>query len=177
VAEGQEDKISILSNTCGSQAFEEFVAGMGWEVELEHHTGFIGGLTRNKTTGTAHFPTLVAAKLFEEFVAVMGWEVELEHHTCFIGGLTRNKTTGTAHFQHLWQSSFGESYRLHWRAHTQQNYRYSAFSNTCGSQALEHDAGFIGGLARNKTTGTAHFQHLWQSSFGASCRLHWWSHK
>ena len=39
VAEGQEDKISILSNTCGSQTFEEFVAGMGWEVELEHHTG------------------------------------------------------------------------------------------------------------------------------------------
>ena len=39
VAEGQEDKISILSNTCGSQPFEEFVAGMGWEVELEHHTG------------------------------------------------------------------------------------------------------------------------------------------
>jgi hypothetical protein len=59
VAEGQEDKISILSNTCGSQAFEEFVAGMGWEVELEHHTGFIGGLTRNKTTGTEHFLTLV----------------------------------------------------------------------------------------------------------------------
>jgi hypothetical protein len=64
VAEGQEDKISILSNTCGSQAFEEFVAGMGWEVELEHHTGFIGGLTRNKTTGSAHFLTLVAVKLW-----------------------------------------------------------------------------------------------------------------
>eukprot|EP00088_Acartia_fossae_P069922 TRINITY_DN9231_c0_g1_i1.p1 TRINITY_DN9231_c0_g1~~TRINITY_DN9231_c0_g1_i1.p1 ORF type:complete len:900 (-),score=211.13 TRINITY_DN9231_c0_g1_i1:199-2598(-) len=51
VGEGQEDKISILSNTSGSQAFEEFVAGLGWEVELETHTGFIGGLTRNKTTG------------------------------------------------------------------------------------------------------------------------------
>ena len=46
VAEGQEDKISILSNTGGSEAFEEFVAGLGWEVELETHTGFIGGLTR-----------------------------------------------------------------------------------------------------------------------------------
>ena len=39
VAEGQEDKISILSNTSGSEAFEEFVAGLGWEVELETHTG------------------------------------------------------------------------------------------------------------------------------------------
>ena len=51
VAEGQEDKISILSNTSGSEAFEEFVAGLGWEVELESHTGFMGGLTRNRTTG------------------------------------------------------------------------------------------------------------------------------
>ena len=48
VAEGQEDKISILSNTSGSEAFEEFVAGLGWEVELESHTGFMGGLSRTR---------------------------------------------------------------------------------------------------------------------------------
>ena len=48
VAEGQEDKISILSNTSGSEAFEEFVAGLGWEVELETHNGFMGGLSRNR---------------------------------------------------------------------------------------------------------------------------------
>jgi hypothetical protein len=56
----QNYRYSAFSNTCGSQAFEEFVAGMGWEVELEQHTGFIGGLARNKTTGTVHFPTPVA---------------------------------------------------------------------------------------------------------------------
>merc|ERR1740128_848756 len=49
VAEGQEDKISILSNTSGSEAFEEFVAGLGWEVELETHNGFMGGLSRTRT--------------------------------------------------------------------------------------------------------------------------------
>lgn len=32
VAEGQEDKNSILSNDCGSQAYEEFIAGLAWEV-------------------------------------------------------------------------------------------------------------------------------------------------
>lgn len=32
VAEGQEDKHSILSNTGGSQAYEDFVSGLGWEV-------------------------------------------------------------------------------------------------------------------------------------------------
>merc|ERR1712025_2313 len=46
---GQEDKISILSNTSGSEAFEEFVAGLGWEVELETHTGFMGGLSRTRS--------------------------------------------------------------------------------------------------------------------------------
>ena len=32
VAPGQEDKHSILRNSCGSKDFEEFVAGLGWEV-------------------------------------------------------------------------------------------------------------------------------------------------
>lgn len=51
VAEGQEDKNSILTNCGGSQEFEEFVAGLGWEVELQTHLGFLGGLQRNKSTG------------------------------------------------------------------------------------------------------------------------------
>ncbi|GIY27859.1 hypothetical protein CEXT_291451 [Caerostris extrusa] len=51
VAIGQEDKNSILSNLGASLEFEEFVAGLGWEVELENHPGFLGGLQRNKSTG------------------------------------------------------------------------------------------------------------------------------
>ncbi|XP_037086533.1 ral GTPase-activating protein subunit alpha-1-like [Pollicipes pollicipes] len=51
VALGQEDKRSILANSAGSQQFEEFVAGLAWEVELETHTGFMGGLQRNGTSG------------------------------------------------------------------------------------------------------------------------------
>ncbi|XP_043246445.1 ral GTPase-activating protein subunit alpha-1-like [Amphibalanus amphitrite] len=51
VALGQEDKRSILANSAGSQMFEEFIAGLAWEVELETHTGFMGGLQRNGATG------------------------------------------------------------------------------------------------------------------------------
>lgn len=51
IAEGQEDKCSILSNERGSQAYEDFVAGLGWEVDLSTHCGFMGGLQRNGTTG------------------------------------------------------------------------------------------------------------------------------
>ena len=32
VACGQEDRESILKNTSGSRDFEDFVAGLGWEV-------------------------------------------------------------------------------------------------------------------------------------------------
>lgn len=35
VAEGQEDKHSILTNTAGSQAYEDFVSGLGWEVIVQ----------------------------------------------------------------------------------------------------------------------------------------------
>uniref|UniRef100_A0A3Q1NIX8 Ral GTPase activating protein catalytic subunit alpha 2 n=1 Tax=Bos taurus TaxID=9913 RepID=A0A3Q1NIX8_BOVIN len=51
IAEGQEDKCSILSNERGSQAYEDFVAGLGWEVDLSTHCGFMGGLQRNGSTG------------------------------------------------------------------------------------------------------------------------------
>ena len=51
VAEGQEDKRSILCNAGGSQDYEEFVAGLGWEVELESHVGFSGGLNTAKQAG------------------------------------------------------------------------------------------------------------------------------
>lgn len=51
VAEGQEDKNSVLRNCGGSQTYEEFIAGLAWEVELETHAGFMGGLQKNRSTG------------------------------------------------------------------------------------------------------------------------------
>lgn len=51
VGKGQEDKKSILLNSAGSRAFEEFVTGLGWEVNLETHLGFRGGLQQNNSTG------------------------------------------------------------------------------------------------------------------------------
>ncbi|XP_064464069.1 ral GTPase-activating protein subunit alpha-1-like isoform X3 [Ornithodoros turicata] len=51
VAEGQEDKNSIFMNQSASPAFEQFVAGLGWEVDLETHTGYNGGLETNRSTG------------------------------------------------------------------------------------------------------------------------------
>ncbi|XP_030070150.1 ral GTPase-activating protein subunit alpha-1 isoform X1 [Microcaecilia unicolor] len=66
VADGQEDKHSILSNTGGSQAYEDFVAGLGLEVNLTNHCGFLGGLQKNKSTGltTPYFATSTVEVMF-----------------------------------------------------------------------------------------------------------------
>ncbi|XP_059053415.1 probable Rho GTPase-activating protein CG5521 [Achroia grisella] len=44
VGKGQETRNEILSNRCGSPAYEAFLAALAWEVELESHVGFAGGL-------------------------------------------------------------------------------------------------------------------------------------
>ncbi|XP_055464661.1 ral GTPase-activating protein subunit alpha-1 isoform X3 [Psammomys obesus] len=66
VAEGQEDKYSILTNIGGSQAYEDFVAGLGWEINLTNHCGFMGGLQKNKSTGltTPYFATSTVEVIF-----------------------------------------------------------------------------------------------------------------
>ena len=43
VAPGQEDKAAILSNSSGSRCYEEFVAGLGWEVRPGDEIRRVGG--------------------------------------------------------------------------------------------------------------------------------------
>ncbi|XP_061699184.1 ral GTPase-activating protein subunit alpha-2 isoform X3 [Syngnathoides biaculeatus] len=66
ISEGQEDKCSILSNSAGSQAYEDFVSGLGWEVDLATHCGFMGGLQRNGSTGLTapYFATSTVEAIF-----------------------------------------------------------------------------------------------------------------
>lgn len=39
-------RLIIFRNSCGSSTYEMFVSALGWEVELETHNGFLGGLPR-----------------------------------------------------------------------------------------------------------------------------------
>lgn len=55
VASGQEDKNSILRNTSGSNTYEMFVSALGWEIDLETHSGFLGGLPRQGCGSTAPY--------------------------------------------------------------------------------------------------------------------------
>ncbi|XP_026674895.1 probable Rho GTPase-activating protein CG5521 isoform X9 [Ceratina calcarata] len=66
VSQGQEDKNSILSNVTASKEYESFVARLAWEVELESHTGFLGGLVPGKASGVTapYFATSFTEILF-----------------------------------------------------------------------------------------------------------------
>ncbi|KAJ3430649.1 rho gtpase-activating protein [Anaeramoeba flamelloides] len=53
IGPGQTNQDEILSNESGSPLFNEFVNGLGWEVDLKNHLGYGGGLdTYNGTDGT-----------------------------------------------------------------------------------------------------------------------------
>ncbi|XP_043254930.1 probable Rho GTPase-activating protein CG5521 isoform X7 [Colletes gigas] len=66
VSQGQEDKNSILSNVTASKEYENFIAKLAWEVELESHTGFLGGLVPGKASGVTapYFATSFTEILF-----------------------------------------------------------------------------------------------------------------
>jgi len=51
VGKNQENESQILSNSCGSQDYEEFLESLGWEVDLQTHAGYRGGLEKNLKTG------------------------------------------------------------------------------------------------------------------------------
>ncbi|XP_073814692.1 probable Rho GTPase-activating protein CG5521 isoform X1 [Musca autumnalis] len=55
VASGQEDKNSILRNGSGSTMYEMFVSALGWEIDLETHNGFLGGLPRQGCGASAPY--------------------------------------------------------------------------------------------------------------------------
>ncbi|KAL0869252.1 hypothetical protein ABMA27_007522 [Loxostege sticticalis] len=66
VAKGQETRNEILANRCGSPAYEAFLAALAWEVELESHVGFTGGLRGGGGGGVSapYVATLTLEALF-----------------------------------------------------------------------------------------------------------------
>lgn len=81
VANGQEDKHSILSNSTGSSSFEEFVCGLGWEVDLTTHEGFMGGLQKNKSNGaTAPYYCTSTLEVMYHVSTRMPSETEEDRH-------------------------------------------------------------------------------------------------
>lgn len=55
IAEGQDERLQILSNERGSQDYEDFLNALAWPVDLESHEGFMGGLQHNNQLKTAPY--------------------------------------------------------------------------------------------------------------------------
>ncbi len=91
IGEGQEDKCSILSNSAGSQAYEDFVSGLGWEVQTttpsSQHTLCIHRYTLN-----------VHVQIYRHTQNTLNCtcipQVDLATHCGFMGGLQRTGSTG-----------------------------------------------------------------------------------
>lgn len=84
IGEGQEDKCSILSNSSGSQAFEDFVSGLGWEVQTT--------ISSDEYTIYAHTDLCSYQKAALNVPYTP--QVDLATHCGFMGGLQRNGSTG-----------------------------------------------------------------------------------
>jgi hypothetical protein len=54
VAPGQEEESEILANEGGSQAYEEFLKSIGWEIDLRTHSGLLGGLQPDTEDKACH---------------------------------------------------------------------------------------------------------------------------
>lgn len=46
---------NVNRNSCGSSIYEMFVSALGWEIELESHNGFMGGLSRQGCGSTCPY--------------------------------------------------------------------------------------------------------------------------
>ncbi|KAJ3394024.1 Ral GTPase-activating protein subunit alpha-2 [Entophlyctis sp. JEL0112] len=51
VGPGQEDESCILRNSTASFEFKEFVATLGWKIDIATHAGYLGGLERTQSSG------------------------------------------------------------------------------------------------------------------------------
>ncbi|KAG0368288.1 Ral GTPase-activating protein subunit alpha-2 [Gamsiella multidivaricata] len=70
VGEGQEGEQAIMHNSQGSAIYNRFVQGLGWEVELVDHAGYMGGLERNGSNGHSamYYCTSTLEVIFHEVV-------------------------------------------------------------------------------------------------------------
>ena len=53
IGAGQSTAAEFLKNENGSEVYNQFVSGLGWNVDLKTHNGFMGGLDRNLSNGKA----------------------------------------------------------------------------------------------------------------------------
>lgn len=80
VREGQDNQNDILANDKGSALYTDFVAGLGWTVDIATHRGYLGGLDRNCSCGTTtlYWADSLTEVVFHEVVQMPTKEGDLQ---------------------------------------------------------------------------------------------------
>ncbi|OQV20093.1 Ral GTPase-activating protein subunit alpha-1 [Hypsibius exemplaris] len=107
VGRGQEDKMSIMTNSAGSAAYERFVARLGWPVAMSEHKGFRGGLPQNsRQFGSAvYFASATVEVIFH--VATRVSALSSEEHT------SKMRHIGNDEVQIVWSDHYEDYERRH----------------------------------------------------------------
>ncbi|XP_055335295.1 ral GTPase-activating protein subunit alpha-1-like isoform X2 [Paramacrobiotus metropolitanus] len=100
VARGQEDKMSIMTNNYGSEAYERFINRLGWNVDLADHKGFRGGLPHNswQFNSAVYFASATMEVIFH--VATRVGALTTEDHT------SKMKHIGNDEVQIVWSDHY-----------------------------------------------------------------------
>ncbi|KAJ3023285.1 Ral GTPase-activating protein subunit alpha-2 [Thoreauomyces humboldtii] len=103
VAPGQEDEQSIFRNSRGSLEYQEFVASLGWEVDLTTHPGFLGGLEKSLANGNSatYYCTSTYEMLFHD-VTKMPVDPDDEKQ------LKKKRHIGNDHVHIIWNEHYRE---------------------------------------------------------------------
>eukprot|EP01102_Stenamoeba_stenopodia_P015219 TRINITY_DN516_c0_g1_i1.p1 TRINITY_DN516_c0_g1~~TRINITY_DN516_c0_g1_i1.p1 ORF type:complete len:1485 (+),score=330.88 TRINITY_DN516_c0_g1_i1:382-4836(+) len=72
VAHGQDDQKIILQNETKTALYKEFVRGLGWNIDIANHRGYLGGLDPKLTTGThsPYFANSIMEVIFHDITAM-----------------------------------------------------------------------------------------------------------
>lgn len=78
VREGQDDQKEILRNVQRSKIYSQFIKGLGWNVTVKSHTGYIGGIERDGPAGSTapYFATHAYEMMFHDITRMPNIETD-----------------------------------------------------------------------------------------------------
>ncbi|ELP93201.1 tuberin, putative [Entamoeba invadens IP1] len=101
VMNNQTDQYDILKNTSGSAAYNEFVEGLGWTLDIRTHSGFLGGLDKTyMSTGEyiRYFADATKEVIFHDITLIPTQEDDSQQ-------LTKKRHVGNDYVHIVWNES------------------------------------------------------------------------
>ncbi|CAI4222514.1 unnamed protein product [Auanema sp. JU1783] len=145
VAEDQEDKQSIMSNTSASAEFDRFVEELGWEVRIGIHEGYSGGLPIDSVA---------------PYYATPDSEIIFHVNTKLSGDVT-----------HKWKHIGNDEVHVVWSEHTRAYRRETIATKFCDVLIVLEKAGEKTYRVRVETTSSLEFGPLYDGALVGEAEL------